>query len=235
MLRRLDLRTAPLPAHRPPARAAAARRGRRRRRARPGPPDRRRRARAWGRGGAGALRAVRPGAPERRPRARRRRSSGALAALDPAVRAALETSIERARIVHADQRRFDVTTQVVPGGTVTERWVPVRRVGLYVPGGLAVYPSSVVMNVVPAQVAGVGVARAGLAAAGRARRPAAPDGPGRLRAARRRRGVRGRRRAGDRAARVRRTDTDGAGWSRSTWSPGRATSTSPPPSGCCAG
>ncbi|MBO0841450.1 MAG: histidinol dehydrogenase, partial [Sciscionella sp.] len=43
----------------------------------------------------------------------------------------------------------------VPGGTVTERWVPVRRVGLYVPGGLAVYPSSVVMNVVPAQVAGV--------------------------------------------------------------------------------
>jgi histidinol dehydrogenase len=49
-----------------------------------------------------------------------------------------------------------VTVQVVPGGTVTERWVPVARVGLYVPGGLAVYPSSVVMNVVPAQVAGVG-------------------------------------------------------------------------------
>jgi histidinol dehydrogenase len=48
-----------------------------------------------------------------------------------------------------------VTTTVVPGGIVTERWVPVRRVGLYVPGGLAVYPSSVVMNVVPAQVAGV--------------------------------------------------------------------------------
>jgi histidinol dehydrogenase len=45
--------------------------------------------------------------------------------------------------------------QVVPGGTVTERWIPVARVGLYVPGGLAVYPSSVVMNVVPAQVAGV--------------------------------------------------------------------------------
>ena len=49
----------------------------------------------------------------------------------------------------------DVTTQVVPGGTVTERWVPVARVGLYAPGGLAVYPSSVVMNVVPAQLAGV--------------------------------------------------------------------------------
>ena len=44
-------------------------------------------------------------------------------------------------------------TQVAPGGTVTQRWVPVRRVGLYVPGGLAMYPSSVVMNVVPAQLA----------------------------------------------------------------------------------
>ncbi|MDT0456038.1 histidinol dehydrogenase [Streptomyces sp. DSM 41527] len=79
----------------------------------------------------------------------------ALDALDPAVRAALEESIRRARIVHREQRRTDVTTKVVPGGTVTERWVPVERVGLYVPGGLAVYPSSVVMNVVPAQEAGV--------------------------------------------------------------------------------
>ena len=79
----------------------------------------------------------------------------ALDNLDPAVRAALEESVRRARAVHADQRRQDVTTQVVPGGTVTERWVPVRRVGLYAPGGLAVYPSSVVMNVVPAQTAGV--------------------------------------------------------------------------------
>ena len=79
----------------------------------------------------------------------------AVAALDPTVRAALEESIRRARIVHADQRRTDVTTVVVPGGTVTERWVPVARVGLYVPGGRAVYPSSVVMNVVPAQIAGV--------------------------------------------------------------------------------
>ena len=57
--------------------------------------------------------------------------------------------------MHADQRRTDHTTQVVPGGTVTERWVPVDRVGLYVPGGLAMYPSTVVMNVVPAQAAGV--------------------------------------------------------------------------------
>ncbi|MGN9780207.1 histidinol dehydrogenase [Nonomuraea sp. ZG12] len=79
----------------------------------------------------------------------------ALAELRPEVRAALEESIRRARLVHRDQRRADVTTQVVPGGTVTERWVPVDRVGLYVPGGRAVYPSSVVMNVVPAQEAGV--------------------------------------------------------------------------------
>ncbi|MFW0875089.1 histidinol dehydrogenase [Rhodococcoides corynebacterioides] len=79
----------------------------------------------------------------------------ALAELDPDVRAALEVSIERSRIVHGDQRRSDTVTEVVPGGTVTEKWVPVDRVGLYVPGGNAVYPSSVVMNVVPAQVAGV--------------------------------------------------------------------------------
>ena len=81
--------------------------------------------------------------------------AGALDRLDPAVRAALAESIRRARIVHAEQRRKTVEVQVVPGGTVTEKWIPVRRVGLYVPGGLAVYPSSVVMNVVPAQEAGV--------------------------------------------------------------------------------
>ncbi|OMI37657.1 histidinol dehydrogenase [Streptomyces sparsogenes] len=80
----------------------------------------------------------------------------ALTELDPAVRAALEESIRRARLVHREQRRTDHTTRVVPGGTVTERWVPVERVGLYVPGGRSVYPSSVVMNVVPAQEAGVG-------------------------------------------------------------------------------
>ena len=72
------------------------------------------------------------------------------------LRAALEESIARARAVHTDQRRVDVITTVVPGGTVTERWLPVERVGLYVPGGRAVYPSSVIMNVVPALVAGVG-------------------------------------------------------------------------------
>ncbi len=79
----------------------------------------------------------------------------AVAELDPAVRDALLESIRRARLVHEDQRRTDVTTNVVEGGKVTERWIAVERVGLYVPGGRAVYPSSVVMNVVPAQVAGV--------------------------------------------------------------------------------
>jgi histidinol dehydrogenase len=82
--------------------------------------------------------------------------SQALAGLDPQVRAALEESVRRARKVHTDQKRRDVRTQVVPGGAVTERWIPMDRVGLYVPGGLAVYPSSVVMNVVPAQIAAVG-------------------------------------------------------------------------------
>lgn len=79
----------------------------------------------------------------------------ALAGLARDVRVALEVAIERARAVHADQRRADSTTTLGPGATVTERWVPVERVGLYVPGGNAVYPSSVVMNVVPAQAAGV--------------------------------------------------------------------------------
>lgn len=79
----------------------------------------------------------------------------ALEQLDPAVRAALEESIRRARLVHREQRRAAHTTQVVPGGSVTERWVPVERVGLYAPGGRSVYPSSVIMNAVPAQEAGV--------------------------------------------------------------------------------
>ncbi|ORA18150.1 histidinol dehydrogenase [Mycobacterium asiaticum DSM 44297] len=80
----------------------------------------------------------------------------ALSGLDGDIRDALQVMIERTRAVHADQRRSDTTTTLGPGATVTERWLPVERVGLYVPGGNAVYPSSVVMNVVPAQVAGVG-------------------------------------------------------------------------------
>ncbi|HYJ74703.1 MAG TPA: histidinol dehydrogenase, partial [Kineosporiaceae bacterium] len=80
----------------------------------------------------------------------------ALEVLDADVRRGLEESIHRVRAVHREQVPGGFTTRVVPGGTVTQRWVPVGRVGLYVPGGLAVYPSSVVMNVVPAQEAGVG-------------------------------------------------------------------------------
>ena len=78
-----------------------------------------------------------------------------LTELDPTVRAALEESLERVREVHRGLRPTDHTTQVVPGGTVVEKWIPVDRVGLYVPGGHAAYPSSVIMNVVPAQEAGV--------------------------------------------------------------------------------
>ncbi len=79
----------------------------------------------------------------------------ALDMLAPDVRVALEVAILRTRAVHAEQRRTESTTVLAPGASVTERWVPVDRVGLYVPGGTAVYPSSVVMNVVPAQAAGV--------------------------------------------------------------------------------
>lgn len=79
----------------------------------------------------------------------------ALASLDPEVRQALEIAIEHARAGHAAQLPREVRTEIVPGGAITQRWIPVRRVGLYVPGGLAVYPSSVVMNAVAAQVAGV--------------------------------------------------------------------------------
>jgi histidinol dehydrogenase len=79
----------------------------------------------------------------------------ALAQLDPEIRRSLVISIERIRRVHNDQVRPSHTTNVVDGGSVTERWIPVDRVGLYVPGGRAVYPSSVMMNVIPAQIAQV--------------------------------------------------------------------------------
>ena len=68
---------------------------------------------------------------------------------------ALKVAIVNATVAHRAQLPDEVVTEVVPGGFVYQRWVPLRRVGLYVPGGLAVYPSSVVMNVVAAQVAGV--------------------------------------------------------------------------------
>ncbi len=79
----------------------------------------------------------------------------ALDELDPQVREALELSIAHNRAGHTAQLPTERDTEILPGGHVRQRWVPVSRVGLYVPGGLAVYPSSVVMNVVAAQVAGV--------------------------------------------------------------------------------
>lgn len=81
--------------------------------------------------------------------------AAAEAALDPLVRASIEESIKRVRKVHAEQKPQSHTTELAPGGTVTEKFLPIDRVGLYVPGGNAVYPSSVIMNTVPAQEAGV--------------------------------------------------------------------------------
>jgi histidinol dehydrogenase len=79
----------------------------------------------------------------------------ALDRLDPDVRAALEESIDRLRVTCAAELEREVATEVAPGATITRRLVPVDRVGLYVPGGLAPLVSSVLMNVVPAQTAGV--------------------------------------------------------------------------------
>ena len=82
--------------------------------------------------------------------------SQALQVLPQDLRAALTEAIARARAGHRAQLPEGNSTTHGSGARVHQRWVPVRRVGLYVPGGLAVYPSSVVMNVVPAQEAGVG-------------------------------------------------------------------------------
>ena len=79
----------------------------------------------------------------------------ALVELDPAVKIALEISIGRIRAVHESQTRRTERIEVVPGACITQKWIPVDRVGLYVPGGNAVYPSSVLMNVIPAQIARV--------------------------------------------------------------------------------
>src|SRR5690606_26737272 len=70
--------------------------------------------------------------------------AAALGQLDRAVRAGLELAIAHNRAGHEAQLPVERSTEIVPGGFVRQRWVPVRRVGLYVPGGLAVYPSSVV-------------------------------------------------------------------------------------------
>jgi histidinol dehydrogenase len=80
----------------------------------------------------------------------------AVAALRPAVREALEEAIRRVRAVSVAALPVPVATELAEGGIVALRWQPISRVGLYVPGGKAVYPSSVIMNAVPALVAGVG-------------------------------------------------------------------------------
>lgn len=83
------------------------------------------------------------------------RIEDALRGLDSAVRDALDEAIARVRTATRAQVPQGSVTSLGDGGRVTQRWQPVRRAGCYVPGGKAVYPSSVVMNVVPAQVAGV--------------------------------------------------------------------------------
>jgi histidinol dehydrogenase len=93
--------------------------------------------------------------------------AAAEAALDPGLRAALLDAIERAAAFHRAQRPADLVWTDRPGIRLVQRFVPLRRAGVYVPCGLAAYPSSVVMNVVPAQAAGVG----GIALA-------TPPGPG---------------------------------------------------------
>lgn len=81
--------------------------------------------------------------------------STALDELEPGLRTAIEESIIRVRKVSEATMPQPVSVDLAPGAKVHQRYQPVDSVGLYVPGGKAVYPSSVVMNVVPAQVAGV--------------------------------------------------------------------------------
>ncbi len=98
----------------------------------------------------------------------------ALRDLDPAIRAALDEAIDRVRTASAAQVPAPTVTELSDGARVTQRWQPVRRVGLYVPGGKAVYPSSVVMNAVPAQVAVCARGRSRIPAAGGVRRARSP-------------------------------------------------------------
>ena len=79
----------------------------------------------------------------------------AVAELSPSLRRAIEEAIERVFKVSRANLPQDTTVKLAEGALVHQRWQPVDSVGLYVPGGKAVYPSSVIMNVVPAQVAGV--------------------------------------------------------------------------------
>ncbi len=80
----------------------------------------------------------------------------ALAEIDVSTRLALEQAITNIRKAHEQQLPQDRTIETVPGVTIDRRWTPLRRIGVYVPGGRAAYPSSLLMGVIPAQVAGVG-------------------------------------------------------------------------------
>ena len=79
----------------------------------------------------------------------------ALSSLDPAIRKSLELAIDQVRKYHRTQLPTDCSFSVIAGGDIDRTFRAVDRVGLYVPGGIASYPSSVIMNVVPAQIAGV--------------------------------------------------------------------------------
>jgi len=81
--------------------------------------------------------------------------ANALTDLDVELKASLEIAIERVKKVSLASKPQDFETSLAVGANVSQRWQPIDSVGLYVPGGKAVYPSSVIMNVVPAQVAGV--------------------------------------------------------------------------------
>ena len=150
--------------------------------------------------------------------------------LDPAVRAGLEESIRRLRATCEAELEHDVTTELGAGAVVTHRKVPIDRVGLYVPGGLAPLVSSVVMNVVPAQVAGRALDRAGQPAA--EEHATACPSPRSWPPARCSASTRSTPSAAPRRSPCSPTAPARAG--RSTSSPARATSTSPPPSGCSA-
>ena len=95
------------------------------------------------------------GVQQRHPLVPQEALAAALEELEPSVRSALEESISRARRFADGQRPRNIEVELGDGAVVAQNWVPVARVGLYVPGGLAVYPSSVIMNVVPALAAGV--------------------------------------------------------------------------------
>ncbi|WP_374635706.1 histidinol dehydrogenase [Paracoccus sp. (in: a-proteobacteria)] len=78
------------------------------------------------------------------------------AKVSPEDRAALTTAASRIRAYHARQMPEDMRWTDPEGATLGWRWTPVSAAGLYVPGGQASYPSSVLMNAIPARVAGVG-------------------------------------------------------------------------------